>query len=83
MSVPVELFAERTAAIGEKNAAIADRAAADAREAAADTRIAAVHAQIASHMVDGETVSLHPTAVPVLVRVNGMIQEGILNPIGT
>lgn len=78
MPVTPEMIAERSAAIAEKDAAKAAIEEATARYEAARARIDAAHVGIAAELQEGEIRVLVPTPVPVLMKKDGKIVQGVL-----
>lgn len=78
MPITPEMIAERAAAIAEKDAAKTAIEEATARYEAARSRIDAAHGAIAAELQEGEIRVLAPTAVPVLMKKDGKIVQGVL-----
>ncbi|MDR3639507.1 MAG: hypothetical protein P4L84_37245 [Isosphaeraceae bacterium] len=78
MPVTPEMIAERAAAIAEKDAAKAAIEEATTRYETARSRIDAAHATIAAELQEGEIRVLAPSAVPVLMKKDGKIVQGVL-----
>ena len=78
MAITPEMISERAAAIAEKDAAKSAIEEATARYEAARSRIDVAHSAIATELQEGEIRVLAPSAVPVLMKKDGKIVQGVL-----
>lgn len=78
MPITPEMIAQRAAAVAEKEAAKAAIEEATARYEAARARLDAAHAAIAAELQEGELRVLSPAPVPVLMKKDGRIVQGVL-----